>query len=406
MTELMETVGQISSVKKNFLKPLLFLMVFFLIILINNILPVLPHQKHKTEVSTGIYVAENPSPKPTVKRQFNPLKTAEILYEQRKYNKAMEEAKKIIRKNPDSYQAYYFIGKTLIELKKYKQAQDYLNKALRINPNFHIARIHLGEAYFEAGQYKIALKIYKQVEKADPSNVDAVLDIGETYFQLENYDLAEKYLQKAIRMDPEYFSPYNEMGNLYLLRNDYNQAIEYYKKSLNKKSDYTDALIGLGKSYCSLKQYDIAEEYLNKAIKTNEEHCGEALSTMGDIKTARKNYKEAEDYYKKAIKTDKYDAQGYLSLGKLYLITNKTDKAEKVFQQSLKINPQTAFSEEIHYNLALIYVGKKKNEPALKHLELALKSDSSFLKRVKTNPSFKTLRETSQYKKIIKKYEK
>jgi tetratricopeptide (TPR) repeat protein len=237
----------------------------------------------------------------------------------------------------------------------------------------------------------------------NPSSVDAVLDIGETYVQLQNYDLAEKYLKKSIRMDPEYFSPYNEMGNLCLIRKDYNQAIQYYQKSLRKKSDYTDALIGLGKSYAALKKYDTAEEYLNKAIKTNEDHCGEALSTMGDIKTAQKDYKEAEKYYKKAIETDEYDAHGYLGLGKLYLITKKTGKAEKVFHQSLKINPRTAFSEEIHYNLALIYAGKKKNELALKHLELSLKSNSIFLDRVKNNPSFKLLREMPQYKKLIKK---
>lgn len=370
-----------------------------------------PDQKTEINNSVCIYAEENkpgkiPSPAPAVIKQTNLLRPAEILYEQRKYPAAIAEAEKVILTNPNHYEAYYFIGKTLIELKKYKKSKDYLNKALNIKPDFHIARIHLGEAYFESGEYKTALKIYKQVEKLDPSNVDAVLDIGETYFQLEDYNLAEKYLKKAIRMNPEYFSPYNEMGNLYLFRKDYNQAIWYYKKSLSKKPDYTDALIGLGKSYVALKNYDAAEKYLNKAIKINEDYCGEAMSTMGDIKTARKDYKEAEKYYKKAIETDEYDAQGYMSLGYLYLIINKPDEAEKIFLQSLKINPQTAFSEEIHYNLALIYAERKQDKKALQHLELSLKNDASFLKRVKSNPSFKSLRQMPQYKQIIKKYEK
>lgn len=406
----------IETAKKSFLpknisfKPFFFLIFLYLFASTGLYFLISPGQKPDIMTPACIYAAETKplktlSPAPTAKKQPNLLKSAEILYEQRKYKKAMAEAEKIISQNPNYYEAYYFVGRTLIELKMYKQAQDYLNKALKIKPDFHPARIHLGEAYFESGQYKIALKIYKQVEAMDPSNTDAVLDIGETYVQLEDYNLAEKYLKKAIRMDPEYFSPYNEMGNLCLIRKDYKQAIQYYNKSLGKKPDYTDALIGLGKSYVALKNFDTAEEYLKKAMKINEDYCGEALSTMGDIKTARKDYKEAEKYYKKAIETDEYDAEGYLGLGKLYLITNKPGEAEKAFLQSLKINPQTAFSEEIHYNLALIYVGKKQNEPALKHIELSLISDSSFLEKVKNNPAFKFLREMPQYKKMMKKYE-
>lgn len=346
------------------------------------------------------------TPSSSVITQPNPLRPAEILYNRRKYPEAIEAAKKTIRKHPDDYKAYYFIGRTLIELKEYKKALGYLKMALEMKPDFHIARVHLGEAYFESGEYKTALKIYKQVAAADLSNVDAVLDIGETYIQLRDYEQGEKYLLKAISMDPEYFSPYNEMGNLCLLRKEYHKALEYYKKSLGKRPDYEDALIGMGKVYAVLKQYRIAENYLEKAIKINEDHCGEALSVMGDIKTATKDYKEAEKYYRRAIKTDKYDSQGYLSLGKLYLLMGKSGDAEKVFLQSLKINPQTANSGEIHYNLALIYAKKRKDKQALIHLKQALKNDSDFLKQANGETSFKYLRETAEYKKMTKKYRK
>ena len=327
-----------------------------------------------------------------VKNSDGLLYKAERLYEKRRYPEVIREVKEVIKKNPRYARGYGLIGKTLIELKRYREARVYLNKALKIQPDLHYARIHLGESYFEAGDYDKALSIFKKVEELDLLNVDAILDIGEVYVQKKNYELAEKYLKKAISMKPEYFSPYNEMGNLSYLRGNYSLAIEYYKKSLEKRDDYEDALIGLGLAHTALKEYKEAEGYLERAIRINEEHCGEALSTMGDTKTAQGLFDEAERYYKKAIETDKYDAQGYLGLGKLYLLEGKPDKAEEILSRSLKINPRTSFSKEIHYNLALIYGKRKDKERTLRHLKLSLGKDGDLKKRIGEDPVFEFLR--------------
>ena len=140
-----------------------------------------------------------------------------------------------------------YAGETYEEYSKRidnERAIDNAKKEVRNNPDDEWAHFNLGYAYNESGKYEEAIFSYKQAIRIKPDFATAYHNLGVAYTRNRSWKSGDKALEKAvvlykkiIRANPEDVRIQNNLGLAYLSLNDRDSALEQYKilKKLNTK---------------------------------------------------------------------------------------------------------------------------------------------------------------------------
>ena len=137
-------------------------------------------------------------------------------------------------------------------------------------------------------------------------------------YQNQNYEESLALFKEALDEESNYSKEliYNFIASIYLQQDDFENAVVYQEKICEAKPDYR-SLVSLGMTYHLLE------------------------------KDA-----EAEIAYKKAIELDGQKAEGYASLGALYLGQKNAGSAVESLKKACEYEPKTGL---FHANLALAY---------------------------------------------------
>ncbi|MCM8830993.1 MAG: tetratricopeptide repeat protein [Candidatus Omnitrophica bacterium] len=162
-------------------------------------------------------------------------------------------------------QSYINNGIIYFNNKEYQKAIDEFKKALEINPNYYEAYLNLGYVETALKHYNKAIDYFKEVIKLSPSLVKAYVEIANIYFELTQKDEAMFYYKKALEFQPDNIEALVGLGFVYNSLNKYSEAKELFKKAIDIRKDYPEAYYGLGLSYFYLGDYVNAKIYLYKA---------------------------------------------------------------------------------------------------------------------------------------------
>lgn len=268
--------------------------------------------------------------------------------------------------NPDTYKAYLRGMSNLRQgtPESIKKGFEYLNEAIRLDPADPFAYTALAVMYFEMahGPLDTGDAIMKgeaaafQAIKLDTTIAETYFALGETYVSSYwKFDEAEKYFKKALSINPNLaLAHFYYAWTLYLFGKNKEALVEH---EMARKCDPFDPDITaqLALMYIYSGQYEKGlEEALKSLVIMPDFQMGlyaldEAYLNMG-------NYNEAIETAKKLV--DKYP-KWMFELGYIYVMTGKTDEAEKILGQmnKLKVTPFTAMGQVV-LNAAL----NKKDE--------------------------------------------
>ena len=110
------------------------------------------------------------------------------------FNESLQLLKKFIETNPNSYEAYNFLGIVYLKLKKYEFAKKSWEKASSINANY----------------------------------IDPLINISNLFIQERKFEIAISYLNKALLIEPDNFKLSLMLGNNYMLINKLFGSRLYY----------------------------------------------------------------------------------------------------------------------------------------------------------------------------------
>jgi tetratricopeptide (TPR) repeat protein len=156
---------------------------------------------------------------------------ANQFFKDNKFNKAIEEYKSTLAKNPnlmeayrflgESYKALYIPGKDTQENKdKAAEALTALQKAYEIEPNNIEVIYSLGDMYDRLRDFDNAEKMYLRIVDLEPGNMNNYYVIAEFYKRYvgdrkELREKAEQMYLRRIETDPENVQGYAYMANYY-----------------------------------------------------------------------------------------------------------------------------------------------------------------------------------------------
>jgi tetratricopeptide (TPR) repeat protein len=107
-----------------------------------------------------------------------------------------------------SQEQIYEQAKKLFEEGKYEEAIDQLDHAIEQDPNAKNAYVLRGTSYDSIGQYDQAIADYTRAIEIDPDFVAAYNNRGSVYITLEQYEKGLPDLNHALRLNPENANSY------------------------------------------------------------------------------------------------------------------------------------------------------------------------------------------------------
>lgn len=270
-------------------------------------------------------------------------KQAYAYYRQGQYEKAIQELKPDLDKNPNWEYGHRLTGLCYLALKNNALAIAELGRAVQLKSTFFATFHGLAQAYFNS-------------EKLD----DCIqsLNQGEQYAK----EPADLYNLHRLR------------GAAYYRQQDYADAIEELTAAIRiRATDWVD-FSQLGASYYGLERLDEAAQALQKAqsLKPGDAFCsgllGKIYAREGVAALSNKQFNQAIDLLRKAASFTPDDGYIFYNTGEAYLFLNNLPEAEKAYNQAVSLLPRNA---DIIERLGFALEKQKKWQPALSAYEKA-----------------------------------
>jgi serine/threonine protein kinase len=261
----------------------------------------------------------------------------------------------------------------------------------------------------ESGIYRMARQAAEAASEELDRNETIELAILSMTTQIENsvtdaqaamkvarYDDALKQIEQAMRLksnDPRLFLL---RGHVFRKQRKMKEALADYEMAVKLNPEDPRARSFLGSLQRMSGDLSGARENLTYALKLNA-HNVEARISLGKIFEKGRAWKAAEREYEKCIELVPADERGYVALAVLLIGRNEKDKARRMLERALEINP--SFAETLFW-LAVLTTPEDPPE-GLKLLERAVKNGFRDRKRL-VNQAFSALENVPAFQNLLK----
>ena len=237
-----------------------------------------------------------------------------------------------------------------------------------------------GFTYLETGKYAKAESFFETVLKDYPENKTAKLCYGRAVGLQGESDKAVVIFTDLLDTYPNDFEIKLNYAESLLWNKNYQDAKTFYEGLIAENDQSFPALLGYANTLSNLKIYDEALTYVNKALEVLPGNAN-ALTSKKYIylgyayqNQQAQNYDEAEDLLQENLSLFPDDIDTLINLANLYLIANRLDDAETVYN---KIGEHPDYKLTALNGLALVAHLNGKEADALQISEHAFASINS-----------------------------
>jgi type IV pilus assembly protein PilF len=169
---------------------------------------------------------------------------------------------------------------------------------------------------------------------------DASRNLGEVYMNQGQYTAALKELLEAEQKYPNDPMINNSLGLAYLAKERPDLAVDHFKKAIKLQPDFSPAVNNLGNAYLRLNQWDAAIEQFNSLsddlIYATPHY---PMTNIGFAYYNKGDFEKAEKYYQEALKLQPKFPIALRGLGRTYLKMGEVAKAQEVLFEAISSEP-------------------------------------------------------------------
>ncbi|KOP83232.1 tetratricopeptide repeat protein [Cytobacillus solani] len=321
------------------------------------------------------------------------------LIEKGQHEEAMKQQKQILLQG--SHEERFVLAEELFQYGFVEEAKALFERLLEAYPEEGELLVLLAEAHIDLGQEDEAILVLERVQEDDPSFPQSLLLLADLYQMEGLYEVSEQKLQEAKSILPNEIIIDFALGELYAEQGKFLEATRAYEMVLHKE----DVIAGVNVNQRMAEVLSVGgafEEsmpYYEKALddkieintlfsyaftamqagfnrtaieKFNElkELDPEYHSLYLNLAKAYEREEELENSYqaiKLGIKQDEYNKELYFSGGKLALKLGKGEEAEKLFRESLALDPEFT---EAAVTLTKLFLKQERYEDIIEITEM------------------------------------
>ncbi len=279
---------------------------------------------------------------------------------------------------------YFRLGKEVPDqkVKSNERALVALQRAAKLKPTELRLQQRLADGFNLLGKTDEAARFYEDIVKQLPDNspqFDTVhARLAEIYLQNNDSKRAAEQLEAIVRDNPTDAQTYYVLGGIAYEGTNYAKAAEYFANAILFNPDFDLAYYNLARSQLGASKTREAMEILGRARRrfgqnfTGEYLLGMAFNEEKDYTNALQHFTAAEIMARNGD-TNLLSDGFYFQLGATYERTGDYSQAEKYFQQSLQLAPNSP--ETLNYLGYMWADHDQKLDQARDYIAKALKTD-------------------------------
>ena len=295
------------------------------------------------------------------------------------------ELEGLIKDSPDVPAVYFYLAQADRAQEKPVQAQQALIEALRVQPGYLPALLGLGNISLQQSDARAALSYAGRVIAISFWMADAHVIAGSAYLLEGDLAQAQRAFELAAGLNPRNPAAQERLGRVLAAKGNAADAEKAYENALAIAPDYAPALSGLAEVLAKEGKTRQAMARMDRQIAAQPK-VFQLDVAKAEFCIAQKDWACAEHSYQQTLVLNPYYVNGYLALAHIYAATNRpqnmiqeyeaarqrfpqylptyillaqvyeyvgnVDRARQVYQDALKIDPD---SYQALSNLARLY---------------------------------------------------
>lgn len=248
-------------------------------------------------------------------------------------------------------------GKALFGLRKYSEALSAFQSVTDADLNALEARFYIGRVYEETGKYAEAATIFDGLLSRSNSSSEDMRNnrivfqqhLAANYLEMGSYDKAIALYQEMAKTDPKRANP--QLLNAYRVSKQFDKALSFGKDLCGKNTGDIEICLIYARALADAGKFREGADVLSKLLQSNPENI-DIYVNLSQVYLQDKRYADAEKVLRRAESktTDSQNNERLkIQLAAVYERQKDFDRAESLFKEILKANPQNA--------VALNYIG-------------------------------------------------
>jgi len=156
----------------------------------------------------------------------------------------------------------------------------------------------------------------------------------------DSVNKAISLMKKSVSINPDIKEAYFYIAIAYLRILKTNDAIDYFYKSIEIENNREDSYIFLSGLLCDQGSYDKALEVAKLFLVRFPNKVAMGNFLIGQVYFKKKDYRQAIMVGKKILQAEKNNIKGRFLLAHSYYMLNDFEKANKEFNEVIRIKPE------------------------------------------------------------------
>ncbi len=252
------------------------------------------------------------------------------------YKEAIDHLEIALKKNPDNYEIWFYLGNAYYAIGEYKRAKSSYLKVLSLNPSFPEVYLSLANLYVRMGNLKRARRVIRAgLKKFKNENFQYLSAVA--LVNAEDYNLAEKVLRELMKKGAKDLH-FVVLGNIYFGRGEKEKALEFYDRALEENPENVEAWNNKGFLLFTLGLYEEALKCYDRALEIDPSYR-EAWYNRGYTHHAMGQLSAAVADYWHALRIDSRDEIAWNNMGNALYNLKHYMESIPYFMKSVSVNP-------------------------------------------------------------------
>lgn len=165
------------------------------------------------------------------------LEEGNKIFNQGKYQEAVQVYKKILDQFPDAYVIHKNIGNCYFKMEKYDQAIQSYKKVLEEDPDNKDIKLSIGNSYANKGNKEKSLEWYSKIEFEEIEDATVLYNIGTDLYNMNKFEEALKYYKRAVEIQEDFLDGLYQLGLTQLNLGNNEKAVQVFQEYLEYDSD-------------------------------------------------------------------------------------------------------------------------------------------------------------------------
>ena len=301
---------------------------------------------------------------------------------------AIEDLREVLKQEPNSRAALYFIADANFRLGQMDQARSFAGDLERNYPDYLAGKLMLVRIELASGDAKSALQSATQLQerlaKASPDRdtspqmladlqANTMVAHGSAALQLRDTKTARKDFLAALAAAPRSTDIYVNLASVALAENKADEAISFYNSALGIDSANFNSLRGLITIYAAQSKIDQAHARIDQALVSQPNNASLHF-LKGQVYGFERNAQGAEAEFRRALEIDSNYLAAYSALGALFVNTNQQDRAIAEYQKIVERRPDNAAAYTL---IGMLEMNRQNFDAAVDYFRKAVAKDGN-----------------------------